>query len=414
MAAERDRWVWFSDEVFEEDPLRVEPRDPSTRKRAASHPSVVRGLELHARGNTDRALAELTVAASAPESRAEALLLSGQILFESGRFEEAAERFRKLAEAAPDHRAAQYNRGVALARVGRWEDAVDCFQKAALAAPERPATWFGLGVSLLHQRRGAEARAAFEQSLKLRPGHAPSLAGEAAALQMEKKYPAALTIYRRLLADKKDVPELLSNALAAAVEARERALVREWAGRLLELDPTSPAPWLAQAVAAIDAGDLREGARFADRFAREGPGSFEDWYNLGLCYQRLDRLADAFQAFERAESIRPSHEDTLKLLALLAIELKDVDAAVRYHRALGGGSWEVSFQLALLLQDERRLKESAELYREALKLKPDCVEALINLGHVLRDLGQADKARECWRKAVELRPEIASQYFDRN
>ncbi len=413
MAVDRDRWVWLSDEALEDAPLKVESDDPGDHRRAA-HPSVVRGLELHLRGETERALAELSTAAAAQESRAEALLLSGQILFERGRFEEAAERFRKLAEAAPDHRTAQFNRGVALVRLGRWGEAVDCFQRAAIAAPERAAAWFGMGVSLLHERRGAEARAAFEQSLKLRPGHVPSLAGEAAALQMEKKYPAALAIYRRLLAEQKDVPELLANALSAAVEARERNLVREWAGRLLELDPACPAPWLAQAVAAIDAGDLREGARFADRFARSEPESFEDWYNLGLCYQRLDRPADAFRAFEQAAALRPAHADTRKLLTLLAIELKDVEAAARYHQSLGGKSWEISFQLGLLFQDERRLKEAADLYREALRLKPDCVEALINMGHVLRELGQPDKARDCWRKAVELRPEIASQYFDRN
>jgi Tfp pilus assembly protein PilF len=294
--------------------------------------------------------------------------------------------------------------------MGRWREAVDCFQRAALAAPDRAATWFGLGVSLLHERRGAEARAAFEQSLKLRPEHAPSLAGLAAGLQMEGKLAQSLAIYRRLLAAKADSAELLSNALAVAVDLRERALVREWGRRLLSLDPGCRMALLAQAVSALDAGDLGEAARFSDELAAAAE-SFEDWHNLGLCYQRLERPEDAYRAFERAAGLRPGHSDTLKSLALLAIERRDVEAAAKYHRALGGASWEASFQLGLLYQDEQRLNEAAELYREALHQKSDCVEALINLGHVYRSLGQPDKARECWSKAVELKPEVARQYF---
>jgi len=140
---------------------------------------------------------------------------------------------------------------------------VECFERAALAAPERGAAWFGLGVSLLHERRGAEARAAFGQSLKLRPEHVPSLAGEAAALQMTEKFGPALAIYRRLLDEKPDLPELLANGLAVAVELRERSLVREWAGKLLELDPRSRTALLAQAVAASTRATRRKPCAFA-------------------------------------------------------------------------------------------------------------------------------------------------------
>ena len=413
MAADKDRWLWFAEDQFVDSPLAAEPDDPGVRKRAAAHPAVVRAMALHSQGQPEAALAELATVAGAKEGRADAYLLAGQIQFEQQRYEEAAQSYQKLAEVAPEHRAAQFNRGVCLARLGRWKDAVECFERAALAAPERGAAWFGLGVSLLHERRGAEARAAFGQSLKLRPEHVPSLAGEAAALQMTEKFGPALAIYRRLLDEKPDLPELLANGLAVAVELRERSLVREWAGKLLELDPRSRTALLAQAVAAIDAGDPEEAMRFCAKLAAVS-GTFDDWHNLGVCYQRLDRPDDAFRAFERAAALRPGDPETVKALAFLAIERRDIQAAARYHRALGDASWEASFQLGLLYQDEKRFNEAAGLYREALRQKPDCAEALINLGHVHIALGQADKARECWSKAVELRPEIASQYFGKS
>lgn len=343
MSGDPDRWLWFADDELVESPLAAERTAPGARSRAAAHPAIARALALHAEGCREAALAELAVAAAGPESEADAGLLAGQILFEQGRWEEAASRYRALAEAAPEHRAAHFNRGICLARLGRWPDAVVCFQQAALVAPDRAAAWFGLGVSLLHQRRGAEARAAFEQSLKLRPEHVPSLAGQAAALQMVGDPGPALAIYRRLLAERPKVPELLANGLSVAVELRDAAQVREWAGHLLEIAPDCRPALLALALAALDRGDT--------------------------------------------------------------------EAAARYRLALGDGGWEVSVQLGLRYQEEQRLAEAAEWYAEALREKPDCVEALINLGQVCRALGRDPQSRDCWRRAVELRPQIAAQYF---
>ena len=39
-------------------------------------------------------------------------------------------------------------------------------------------------------------------------------------------------------------------------------------------------------------------------------------------------------------------------------------------------------------------------------------EALLNLGHVRKSLGQEEEARVCWRKAVEAKPELAETYFE--
>jgi tetratricopeptide (TPR) repeat protein len=50
-------------------------------------------------------------------------------------------------------------------------------------------------------------------------------------------------------------------------------------------------------------------------------------------------------------------------------------------------------------------------YRAALNEKPNIAEALLNLGHALKALGQEDEARTCWRKALESKPELAASYF---
>jgi hypothetical protein len=35
----------------------------------------------------------------------------------------------------------------------------------------------------------------------------------------------------------------------------------------------------------------------------------------------------------------------------------------------------------------------------------------LNLGHVLKGLGQQDQARDCWKRALEQKPDLAESYF---
>ena len=58
------------------------------------------------------------------------------------------------------------------------------------------------------------------------------------------------------------------------------------------------------------------------------------------------------------------------------------------------------------------MDEAVRLYRQAVEAQPDFAEALLNLGHALKALGQEDEAKSCWRKALEFKPELAHGYFE--
>jgi tetratricopeptide (TPR) repeat protein len=58
------------------------------------------------------------------------------------------------------------------------------------------------------------------------------------------------------------------------------------------------------------------------------------------------------------------------------------------------------------------MQEAAKYYEQALAQQPQFAEALLNLGHVRKSMGQEEEARICWRKAVEAKPELAETYFE--
>jgi tetratricopeptide (TPR) repeat protein len=72
----------------------------------------------------------------------------------------------------------------------------------------------------------------------------------------------------------------------------------------------------------------------------------------------------------------------------------------------------VLYNTALLLHKSGQAEAASRLYRDALSESPEFAEALLNLGHALKDIGQEQEARACWSKALEAKPEFAQGYFE--
>jgi tetratricopeptide (TPR) repeat protein len=65
----------------------------------------------------------------------------------------------------------------------------------------------------------------------------------------------------------------------------------------------------------------------------------------------------------------------------------------------------------LLYEKADQPNEAVRLYQEALALRPEMPEALLNLGRILEAMGKSEEARNCWSKALEAEPALAQGYF---
>ena len=79
---------------------------------------------------------------------------------------------------------------------------------------------------------------------------------------------------------------------------------------------------------------------------------------------------------------------------------------------LGERTPELFYNAGLLFQKSGGMEEAAQHYREAVAAQPDFAEALLNLGHALKALGNEDEAKSCWRQALQHKPELAHGYFE--
>jgi tetratricopeptide (TPR) repeat protein/peroxiredoxin len=117
---------------------------------------------------------------------------------------------------------------------------------------------------------------------------------------------------------------------------------------------------------------------------RDDPSSAEALYGIGSVYLDQQKTAEARKSFEHALKLRASYPDTL------------------------ANSWN---NLGLLAAREGRTDEAIGYFQEALKLSPDHMIALDNLGSAYRQQKHWDDARKTYERALEINPDDAEANY---
>ncbi len=117
---------------------------------------------------------------------------------------------------------------------------------------------------------------------------------------------------------------------------------------------------------------------------RDDPSSAEALYGIGSVYLNQQKTAAARESFERALKLRASYPDTL------------------------ANSWN---NLGLLAAREGRTDKAIGYFQQALKLSPDHMIALDNLGSAYRQQRLWDDARETYERALEISPNDAEANY---
>ncbi|TAK99883.1 MAG: tetratricopeptide repeat protein [Rhodospirillaceae bacterium] len=139
--------------------------------------------------------------------------------------------------------------------------------------------------------------------------------------------------------------------------------------------------------------------------------------NAGALLEKLNRISDAIKAFRTMVSVCPSDARGYRNLALCMVKSMDrstsdnrdgiaVEALTAFDRAcaLDPADADAQFEYANLLAQRGNHPNGVIHYETALKLRPDWVEAISNLGETLRKDGRFDEAVAMQRRALTHRP----------
>jgi len=120
------------------------------------------------------------------------------------------------------------------------------------------------------------------------------------------------------------------------------------------------------------------------RALEDDPSSAEALYGMGSVYLEKRKNDEARAAFERVTKLHSTYPDTVP------------------------NAWN---NLGLLATREGRFSESVELFNQVLRISPDHLIALENLGNAYRQLKQWENARKTLARAVEVGPDDPEAHY---
>ncbi|HEV2043743.1 MAG TPA: tetratricopeptide repeat protein, partial [Sphingomicrobium sp.] len=230
---------------------------------------------------------------------------------------------------APPDSADHCNRaGLAHVRQGRFDLAADSFRRAVEADRRMGAGHNNLGACLVELGQLDEAVAAFAEAIQIDPDHIEAIHNLGVTLRRLGRHDEAIAELSRAIALKPDYADAHNNLGIAYVEQGRTADAADCYRRALQIDPSN-------AFAANNLGNaLRAEGHYEASLAHYStalqlnPAYAEAYNNLGLALRDLHRLAEASESFTRAIRLRSRFADAHANLGVTLNDLGRRDEAI--------------------------------------------------------------------------------------
>lgn len=130
-----------------------------------------------------------------------------------------------------------------------------------------------------------------------------------------------------------------------------------------------------------------------------------DLFARALAQHRCGNWPEAGRLYAKVLADQPDHSAALHMTGVLAVQAKRYRRSLLFFREasrLSGLTPELANNLALGLKGIGKLAEAENMLRHALARRPDFVDALVNLGNLLREMGKPAEAVEVFERAIRL------------
>ncbi len=265
------------------------------------------------------------------------------------------------------------------------DEQAEFFRKALQIKPDFVEAHYDLGLIYTSQKKLTEAVQEFEAVAKFNP---------------EFEGPGSASIYQLLASNYRDL-----GRDADAIAALRNGVKRQ---------PKNLTMWKALAYLQLHEKDDAAALPTLLAIADLDPKDTDARMNLGVVYQRLNRLDDAVRAYRAALELNPDDFNTHYNLALVLMhQQKNAEAAAELAVAdkLSPGNGEVLELLgdAYSLQDEQA--KAADAYQAAVAKAPDRAVLYSKLAFALARLKRTQEAVAALEKSLNLNPNSVDAYY---
>ncbi len=366
-------------------------------------------------GNLSRALEDAERAMALSD---DILLVSSRlaaILYESGRFDEAARHYEKVLDFAPDSAEIWYQLGLTQFRAGRAAEAIEALNGAASRHRDFWEAYYLRGAVFLSIGGLDEAESDFRTALDLAPD-APLAREALVELYFDQNLPEeALVLIENALAARPDEAPLYLRLADAHRRSGRTTDAIEAVGKALQKNPNLPEAylrlgelWLDEAVAQGDAVAAEKAVEALSNVAKMDPSNGAATLALGRAYLALGDEERGFSELQRASSATPVPAEALRLLGdLYRARRNPAEAVTAYHvyLKLSGDSPAVLETLGDAYVESGSPERGAEVYLKLAALEPRRVTPLVKAARAYLQMGDTASAAKTCRRGLLANPE---------
>lgn len=297
----------------------------------------------------------------AQESSPEDALRHAMELQQAGDLEGAVRGYREFLAAHPKEAAVQANLGVLLAHLGRFDEAIQEYKKAVALDPTNADIARNLGLAYYKSGRIQDAAREFSRSRELEPANLQTI--------------LLLADCRLRMGQNKEVIALLN-----PIEPQ---------------NPDDSAIAYLLGTALIRDGQLHAGQKRVDKILRKGD-SAEARLMLGTQMFAAGDFPAAVKQLAGTVELNPSLPGLQGLYGQALLNTGDPDGAIEaFQKELSSdpNHYEANFYLAQILMARSKWSDADPLVRRALLVRPDSLEARLELADLEIGQGKLGEAR---------------------
>jgi len=389
-------------------------------------------------------------------------MLLGNILYEQGRYKDAAKEYEAALDAKPDHPGALYNLAMSLYKKGDELAAIEYLKRAGAAdrigevarlayaklgvifterrdfdlaekylsmgssiAPSDPVNRYNLGIVYLKRNKPDQALAEFIKAEELGREDAAVLESLGEAYYSLKQYDRSLEAYNRVLEKNRRDAKILSRIAEIYYEKGELDRAYEYYHKITTMEPASEnarVAYLNIGNILDDSQQFGEAVEAYNRALAISPKDDAALYNLGIAYKHAGKPERAIESWKRAAELNPDNPQPLLAIADYYYESKYYDMAMdEYQRVLRRfpNIQEGHFNLGTIYYKKNLFDYAAEEYRRVIDINGTndlARKAYINLGVLTSRAQKPDeavmqKSMGYVQKALLLKPGDAESLF---
>lgn len=302
-----------------------------------------------------------------------------------------------------------YNEGMSLYKEGKIDEAIKKLESAIKIKPDSPAIQYNLGVMYMEKDNTSGAIQSFENSIL--------------AIKSTGYTKVNLRLY----------PDVFMGActnlgmLYTRIGLHDRAIAI--LNEAIQFRPDDVDANRNLAIAYYAMGDLDKANEQMQKYVKLDPNSSEAYNNIGLIFYQKGDYETALQYFRKAKELKPYDKQYIYNEGLALAMLGQNEEASKAFRESSGfvegeemrqtfikeseaNKWRELYNQGHSAMEYGNTNRAIELFNEVIKLKPDMLEAHVNLGFCYRLKGDREKQIYHFEQALKLNSESAEVNYN--